>query len=170
MRCSKRWAKPVLPGFSFFEPTWYQTFTAAIGALWSSWTIRVRPLPSTYFWNGTSGIGMSADAASAVAGRPARTRAARRFRVMGSPRARRPQFYALPRPVHVERDPGLEGARGEPDLELALHRRAVGVAEEDVARVEDVVDLDVDVHAVGAQGREPLAHLRVPNVVGRLPG
>src|SRR5512143_364417 len=84
MRCSKRWAKPVLPGFSFFEPTWYQTFTAAIGALWSSWTIKVRPLPSTYFWNDTSGMGMSADAgaASAAAGRAASTRTASSFRVM----------------------------------------------------------------------------------------
>src|SRR5512143_1165453 len=54
MRCSKRWAKPVLPATSFFEPTWYQTLKATIGALWSSWTIRVSPLSRTNFWKGTS--------------------------------------------------------------------------------------------------------------------
>jgi hypothetical protein len=33
IRCSNRWAKPVLPGFSFLEPTWYQVFTATTGDL-----------------------------------------------------------------------------------------------------------------------------------------
>src|SRR5262245_30163026 len=51
IRCSKRWAKPVLPGFSFLLPTWYQTLTATIGALWSSWTTSVSPFWRTNFWN-----------------------------------------------------------------------------------------------------------------------
>jgi hypothetical protein len=29
--CSKRCAKPVRPGFSFFEPTWYHSDTCTIG-------------------------------------------------------------------------------------------------------------------------------------------
>ena len=36
-----------LAGFSFLQPTWYQTLTATIGALWSSCTISVRPCSST---------------------------------------------------------------------------------------------------------------------------
>src|SRR6266446_10195605 len=47
IRCSNRCANPVFPGFSFFEPTWYQMLTATMGALWSSCTITVRPLSST---------------------------------------------------------------------------------------------------------------------------
>ncbi|MBP1769484.1 MAG: hypothetical protein H6P96_102 [Candidatus Aminicenantes bacterium] len=54
MRCSKRWAKPVLPATSFFEPTWYQTLKATMGALWSSWTIKVNPLSRVNFWKGMS--------------------------------------------------------------------------------------------------------------------
>ena len=57
MRCSKRCAKPVLPRFSFFEPTWYQTLTATIGALWSSWTTTVRPFERVNFSKAISGIG-----------------------------------------------------------------------------------------------------------------
>ena len=29
--CSNRWAKPVRPGFSFFDPTWYQISACTIG-------------------------------------------------------------------------------------------------------------------------------------------
>ena len=47
IRCSKRWANPVRPGFSFLEPTWYQTLTATMGALWSSWTTSVSPFLRT---------------------------------------------------------------------------------------------------------------------------
>ena len=36
IRCSKRCAKPVRPGCSFFEPTWYQSCTWTIGVEWSS--------------------------------------------------------------------------------------------------------------------------------------
>ena len=42
--CSKRWAKPVRPGFSSFEPTRYQRLTATTGVLWSSWSSTVNPL------------------------------------------------------------------------------------------------------------------------------
>jgi hypothetical protein len=61
-----------LPRFSFFEPTWYQTLTATIGALWSSWTSTVRPLDRTNFSYGTSGI---AGADWAIARLPANTAA-----------------------------------------------------------------------------------------------
>src|SRR5665811_1018667 len=44
MTCSKRWANPVLPGTSCFEPTLYQMLTAATGARWSSEMISRRPL------------------------------------------------------------------------------------------------------------------------------
>src|SRR5215208_4633263 len=42
--CSKRWAKPVRPGDSFFEPTWYQTLTPTTGVEWSSWKMTLSPL------------------------------------------------------------------------------------------------------------------------------
>src|SRR5882672_5229872 len=58
IRCSNRWAKPVLPGFSFLDPTWYHVFTATMGALWSSCTSTVRPLLSTNLVYLMSGMGM----------------------------------------------------------------------------------------------------------------
>jgi hypothetical protein len=65
IRCSNRCAKPVLPGFSFFEPTWYHVLTATTGALWSSCTSTVRPFFSTNFVYGMSGMGMSTPASRA---------------------------------------------------------------------------------------------------------
>ena len=66
IRCSKRWANPVLPGRSFFEPTWYQTLTATMGALWSSWTMRTRPFGSTKRWKAIFGVSMPGAAATGV--------------------------------------------------------------------------------------------------------
>ena len=54
--CSKRWAKPVRPGRSSLEPTWYQTLTPTIGVAWSSCRMTCRPLGSVYFSNFSSGI------------------------------------------------------------------------------------------------------------------
>jgi hypothetical protein len=34
--CSNRWAKPVRPARSFFDPTWYQISACTIGVEWSS--------------------------------------------------------------------------------------------------------------------------------------
>src|SRR5205085_9636373 len=51
--CSNRWAKPVRPGRSFAEPTWYQRFTATIGAVWSSDSVTKSP-----FGNENVSIGM----------------------------------------------------------------------------------------------------------------
>src|SRR5215207_10625664 len=51
--CSKRWAKPVRPGRSFADPTWYQRFTATIGAVWSSDSVTNSP-----FGNENVSIGM----------------------------------------------------------------------------------------------------------------
>ena len=98
IRCSKRWANPVLPGRSFFDPTWYQTLTATMGALWSSWTMRTRPFGSTKRWKAILGVSIPGAAATEVdlaarapaagvlagaAGGAARTRAvARATRVM----------------------------------------------------------------------------------------
>jgi hypothetical protein len=74
IRCSNRWAKPVLPGLSFLDPTWYHTFTATMGALWSSLTIRVRPLSRTNLvkgmWISVSGAAPVAGTAIAAATRP----------------------------------------------------------------------------------------------------
>ena len=41
--CSKRCANPVRPGFSFFEPTWYQISACTIGVEWSSRKTTCRP-------------------------------------------------------------------------------------------------------------------------------
>src|SRR4051812_42777367 len=49
MRCSKRCANPERRTGSSFEPTRYQTFTAATGSEWSSWRITVSPFSSLYF-------------------------------------------------------------------------------------------------------------------------
>src|SRR6185369_2426341 len=70
IRCSNRWAKPVLPFGSSFEPTLYQTLTAAIGALWSSWTMTVRPLLSLKLVCGIdtclTSVGIGTDCAGAA--------------------------------------------------------------------------------------------------------
>ena len=55
MTCSKRWAKPVLPGTSCLEPTAYQRLTATTGARWSSATITRRPLARRWSLKTTSG-------------------------------------------------------------------------------------------------------------------
>ena len=68
--CSNRCAKPVRPGFSFFEPTWNHWFTWTIGSLRSTCRITCRPLGSVYFSNSIFGM---ADAAGACAW-PARRR------------------------------------------------------------------------------------------------
>ena len=44
MMCSKRWAKPVRPGLSRPEPTWYHIFTLTIGVEWSSCRMTLSPL------------------------------------------------------------------------------------------------------------------------------
>ena len=49
MTCSNRWAKPVLPTSSSFEPTWYQTLTAAMGIEWSSCRMTSKPFDSVNF-------------------------------------------------------------------------------------------------------------------------
>src|SRR5262249_57385685 len=65
--CSKRWAKPVLPRFSFLEPTWYQRFTWTSGSFLSWWRITWRPFGRVYFSKGMdTGRGFGA-AAVAVA-------------------------------------------------------------------------------------------------------
>ena len=46
MMCSNRWANPVRPGTSFFEPTWYQTLTATVGVVRSCDRMTVRPFGS----------------------------------------------------------------------------------------------------------------------------
>ena len=69
--CSKRWAKPVLPGCSCFEPTSYQTLIATTGARWSSATIRRRPLGSRSSLKATVGTRSSARG-SHLAGRNGR--------------------------------------------------------------------------------------------------
>src|SRR5262249_15633315 len=50
IRCSNRCAKPVRPGFSFFDPTWYVRLTCTIGVEWSSDSTTVRPFGSVVIW------------------------------------------------------------------------------------------------------------------------
>ena len=54
--CSNRCAKPVRPGFSFFEPTWNHWFTCTIGSLRSTCRMTCRPLGSVYFSNSSFGM------------------------------------------------------------------------------------------------------------------
>src|SRR5205823_1094311 len=62
--CSKRWAKPLLPGVWLAAPTWYQTSTATCGSRWSSLRITVSPFFSWYFSNLMSGSAARAAKAS----------------------------------------------------------------------------------------------------------
>src|SRR5262245_56673743 len=73
--CSKRCAKPVRPGRSFLEPTWYQRLTWTIGSFRSTCRMTCRPLGSVYFSNSTFGTAPAAAAGGAglagAAGLPA---------------------------------------------------------------------------------------------------
>ena len=64
--CSKRWAKPLLPGVWLAAPTWYQTSTATSGSRWSSLRMTVRPLGSWYFSNWIWGSAVGASAAREI--------------------------------------------------------------------------------------------------------
>src|SRR5688572_13715916 len=44
--CSNRWAKPVRPGFSSLDPTWYHTSTCTMGVEWSGDSTTVSPFGS----------------------------------------------------------------------------------------------------------------------------
>ena len=48
------------PGFSRADPTWYQTFTATVGTLWSSCRITVSPFGSVNIVYGTEIFGPAA--------------------------------------------------------------------------------------------------------------
>jgi hypothetical protein len=79
IRCSNRWAKPVRPGFSFFEPTWNHWLTLTIGSLRSTCRMTVSPFGSVYCSNsilGASAAG-AGDPAAARASAAARARAVR---------------------------------------------------------------------------------------------
>ena len=54
--CSNRCAKPVRPGFSFFDPTWNHWFTCTIGSLRSTCRMTCRPFGSVYFSNSSFGM------------------------------------------------------------------------------------------------------------------
>src|SRR6476659_9712333 len=64
--CSKRWANPVRPACSFFEPTWNHWLTLTIGSLRSTWRMTSSPFGRVYFSN--SIFGASAGGAGAEAG------------------------------------------------------------------------------------------------------
>src|SRR3954463_7837798 len=64
MRCSKRCANPVRPGFSRAEPTWYQTLTVASGTVWSSCMITCSPFGSVNCVKGTVSGGVLAGGAA----------------------------------------------------------------------------------------------------------
>src|SRR5580692_698304 len=62
IKCSNRWAKPVRPGTSSFEPTWYQRSTATSGLDRSVWRITRSPLASSYVSNSILSIGAGTSA------------------------------------------------------------------------------------------------------------
>ena len=66
--CSKRCAKPVRPGFSFFEPTWNHWLTWTIGSLRSTCRMTCRPLGSVNFSNSTFGTAEACGTRGAVEG------------------------------------------------------------------------------------------------------
>jgi hypothetical protein len=72
MRCSNRWAKPVRPGFSSFEPTWYQTFTTTSGLERSWWRIKRIPFGSTKRSKGIDTSGLAACDGGASSASPSR--------------------------------------------------------------------------------------------------
>src|SRR4029079_13668066 len=68
--CSKRWAKPVRPGRSFFEPTWYQRLTATRGRLRSRGKTTRRAVPRVCWETRRAGLakGMADDDAKIAPG------------------------------------------------------------------------------------------------------
>jgi hypothetical protein len=61
--CSKKCAKPVLPGFSRLEPTWTRIEIATIGSDRSSCRITSRPFSRVYLSKGISSFASGAGAA-----------------------------------------------------------------------------------------------------------
>src|SRR6185436_13632608 len=72
IRCSNRCAKPVRPGDSSFDPTWYHTSTATSGLDRSTWRITGSPLASTNVSKAIVSIGGTREAASLHESAPAR--------------------------------------------------------------------------------------------------
>ncbi|MFO0678495.1 MAG: hypothetical protein U0169_18300 [Polyangiaceae bacterium] len=56
MRCSKRWANPERFAASMREPTLYETFTTAMGTVWSSWRITFMPFVRVVVVNGIATV------------------------------------------------------------------------------------------------------------------
>src|SRR5688572_15881149 len=59
--CSNRCANPVRPSRSFADPTWYQRFTATIGAVRSGESVTSKPLSSREVWIGIAAGGADID-------------------------------------------------------------------------------------------------------------
>src|SRR4030095_11213956 len=59
--CSNRCANPVRPSRSFAEPTWYQRFTATIGAVRSGEIVTSNPFSSREVWIGSAARGVAMD-------------------------------------------------------------------------------------------------------------
>src|SRR5262245_55135347 len=64
IRCSNRCAKPVRPGDSSLEPTWYHTSTATSGLERSTWRITGSPFSRTNVSNAIVSIGGTREPAS----------------------------------------------------------------------------------------------------------
>src|SRR5436305_2649540 len=73
IRCSNRCAKPVRPGDSSFDPTWYHTSTATRGLERSTWKITGSPFSRTNVSNGIVSIGGAKEPASWHESVPARS-------------------------------------------------------------------------------------------------
>src|SRR3954462_7008358 len=79
MRCSDRCAKPVRPGDSSFDPTWYHTSTATRGLERSTCRITGSPFASTNVSNAIVSIGGSREPASWHESAPVRGRNRRKL-------------------------------------------------------------------------------------------
>ena len=72
--CSKKWAKPVSPCRSFFDPTWYVRQTVVRGAAGSWLRATFRPFASRYDSTGSCGVGESAARKTATLLLPTQTK------------------------------------------------------------------------------------------------
>ena len=87
IRCSNRCAKPVRPGDSSFDPTWYHTSTATRGLERSTWKITGSPFSRTNVSNGIVSIGGTKEPASWHESVPARRLKVRNPSILPAPGA-----------------------------------------------------------------------------------
>src|SRR4029077_4126926 len=95
IRCSNRCAKPVRPGDSSFDPTWYHTSTATRGLERSTWKITGSPFSRTNVSNGIVSIGGTKEPASWHESVPGRRLNLRDPAILLAPRLRAPRAAGM---------------------------------------------------------------------------